>query len=92
MKAREEKRIVGIVEEAVVAAKGVYALSRPIQVHATKEEDLTIDVFLTVNYGTRIPTVCWVVQKKAKELLNGSGYKKINAINILVEHVKTPHL
>ena len=91
MKAQEEKRIIRIMKEAVLPTKGVADFSRPIQMHVTKEEEISMDIFLTVNYGTKIPALCWNVQKKAKEILKGCGYQKINEINIFVDHVKVPH-
>ena len=57
-------------------------LSKAIKI-STQDGNVTIDISVVIDYGTRIPDVSWEVQenvKKAVETMSGLNVEKVNII------------
>lgn len=57
-------------------------LSKAIKI-STQDGNVTIDISVVIEYGTRIPDVSWEVQenvKKAVETMSGLNVEKVNII------------
>lgn len=51
------------------------------------EQGHTIDVFLVVKFGCRIPETAWNIQEKVKKRVEDSTGARINKVNIHIEGV-----
>ncbi|NLY43183.1 MAG: Asp23/Gls24 family envelope stress response protein [Clostridiaceae bacterium] len=54
-----------------------------------KEQEAIIDLFITVEYGCRIPEVAWEVQEKVKSAVETMTGLKVSKVNIHVQGVNT---
>ena len=55
-----------------------------------KENDAQIDLFITVEYGAKIPDVAWNVQSKVKTEVESMTGLNVTDVNIHVEGVSVP--
>lgn len=55
-----------------------------------EEEGLRIDIYLNVEYGTRIPDLAWEVQNSVKEAVQSVTGLPVQLVNIHVEGVTMP--
>jgi uncharacterized alkaline shock family protein YloU len=77
--------IVGGIAEAL----GRKNLSRGVKVEVG-EEDASVDLYLIVNYGSRIPDVAWNTQEKVKKAIETMTGLRVVAVNVHVQGVKFP--
>ncbi|MGI5875404.1 MAG: Asp23/Gls24 family envelope stress response protein [Dethiobacteria bacterium] len=77
--------IVGGIAEAL----GRKNLSRGVKVEVG-EEEASIDLYLIVNYGSRIPDVAWHTQEKVKQAVETMTGLRVVAVNVHVQGVKFP--
>ena len=54
------------------------------------EEGLCIDIYLNVEFGTRIPDLAWEVQNAVKEAVTAVTEQPVHMVNIHVEGVNLP--
>ncbi len=54
------------------------------------EEGLCIDIYLNVEFGTRIPNLAWEVQSSVKEAVQSVTEQPVHMVNIHVEGVNMP--
>lgn len=66
---------------------GKETTNRGIKITETKDDGITIDIFIIVEFGTKIPEIAWNIQKKITETLNNTVQLPINEININVQGV-----
>ena len=55
-----------------------------------EEEGLGIDIYLNVEFGTRIPDLAWEVQNSVKETVESVTGLHVQMVNIHVEGVNMP--
>ena len=55
-----------------------------------KENDAVIDLYITVEYGAKIPDVAWNVQTKVKTEVEAMTGLNVTDVNIHVEGVSVP--
>ena len=55
-----------------------------------EEEGIGIDIYLNVEYGTRIPDLAWEVQNSVKETVESVTGLSVQMVNIHVEGVNMP--
>jgi uncharacterized alkaline shock family protein YloU len=77
--------IVGGIAEAL----GRKNLTKGVKV-TVGEEDTSVDLYLIVNYGSRIPDVAWHVQENVKRAIETMTGLKVVAVNIHVQGVNFP--
>ncbi len=54
------------------------------------DEGLCIDIYLNVEFGTRIPDLAWEVQNAVKEAIETVTEQHVHVVNIHVEGVNLP--
>ncbi len=54
------------------------------------EKEVTIDLFVTVEYGCRIPDIAWEIQNKVKTAVETMTGLSVVDVNIHVQGVNTP--
>lgn len=62
------------------------AQTRGVKVEMT-EEGTTIDVFIVVDYGVRIPELAWEVQENVKNSVESMTGQKVLKVNIHIEGI-----
>lgn len=55
-----------------------------------EKENMTIDIFIVADYGTKIPQLAWDIQSAVKEKILQVTNKKVSAVNIHVQGVALP--
>lgn len=66
---------------------GKELISKGIKV-SQSEEGVSLDVFVIVDYGVKIPVVAWDIQTNVKEELETMTERPVLAVNIHVQGVK----
>jgi len=72
--------------EGIVQKLGMKNLSQGVKVDVG-EENCTIDIYIIVNYGARIPDVCNKIREEVKKAVEGSIGLNVDAINIHVQGI-----
>ena len=52
-----------------------------------KEKDATIDLYIVVEYGSRIPEIAWEIQEKVKKAVENMTGLNVSKVNIHVQGV-----
>ena len=81
----------GIVGGITQILSGKKNLSKGVKVNVG-ENDATIDIFIVVEYGVRIPEVAGEVQSSVKKAVESMTGLSVSAINIFVQNVYLPKL
>ena len=68
---------------------GKELLSKGVKVNQEKD-GVTLDVYVVLNYGTKIPAVAWDIQENVKKEVETMTDKHVKAVNIHVQRVKMP--
>ena len=76
----------GGVAEGIAQRLGRKNLSRGVKVDVS-EEECTIDLYIIVKYGSRIPDVCNIIREEVKRAVEDSIGLKVNAVNIHVQGI-----
>lgn len=63
--------------------------SRGVKVQVT-EKDASIDLFIIVEYGTRIPDIAWEIQNRVKTAVENMTGLRVLEVNIHVQGVNLP--
>jgi len=76
----------GGVAEGIAQRLGRKNLSRGVKVDVS-EEECTIDLYIIVKYGSRIPDVCNIIREEVKRAVEDSIGLKVNAVNLHVQGI-----
>lgn len=76
----------GGVAEGIAQRLGRKNLSRGVKVDVS-EEECTIDLYIIVKYGSRIPDVCNKIREEVKRAVEDSIGLKVNAVNLHVQGI-----
>lgn len=68
---------------------GKKSFSKGVKAQVT-EKDTTLDLFIIVEYGTRIPDIAWEIQNKVKTAVENMTGLKVLEVNIHVQGVNLP--
>ena len=68
---------------------GKKSFSKGVKVQVT-EKDTTIDLFIVVEYGSRIPDIAWEIQNRVKTAVENMTGLKVLEVNIHVQGVNLP--
>ncbi len=79
----------GGIGEGIAEALGRKNLSKGVKVEAG-EQEVTLDLSLIVEYGSRIPDVGWTVQEKVKNAVETMTGLKVQNVNVHVQGVSFP--
>jgi uncharacterized alkaline shock family protein YloU len=63
--------------------------SKGVKVEAGAEE-ATIDIFIIVRYGARIPDVAWSIQENVKKAVEGMTGLRVVQVNVHVQGINFP--
>ena len=55
-----------------------------------KPDSVTVNLFLVITYGVRIPDLTWEIQSKIKEKLRETTGLEINTINVHIQGIHYP--
>lgn len=72
--------------EGIVQKLGMKNLSQGVKVDVG-EENCTIDIYIIINYGARIPDVCNKIREEVKKAVEGSIGLNVDAVNIHVQGI-----
>ena len=79
----------GGIAGGIAEALGRKNFSKGVKVEVG-EEETSIDLFLIVRYGTRIPDVVWGVQENGKKAIENMTGLKVIKVNVHVQGVHFP--
>lgn len=79
----------GGIAGGIAEALGRKNLSKGVKVEVG-EEEASVDLFLIVRYGTRIPDVAWEVQENVKKAIENMTGLKVIKVNVHVQGVNFP--
>ena len=83
------KEIVSLAaSKATLAVPGVNQ-EKDIRLSRDKE-GFVIDIFVTVDFGSKIPQLAWDIQNSVKEAVKSTTHQKVKAVNIHVQGVMMP--
>lgn len=83
------KEIVSLAaSKATLAVPGVNQ-EKDIRLSRDKE-GFVIDIFVTVDFGSKIPQLAWDIQNSVKEAVESTTQQKVKAVNIHVQGVMMP--
>ena len=68
---------------------GKELLSKGVKVNQ-EPDGVTLDVYVVLNYGSKIPAVAWDIQENVKKEVETMTDKHVKAVNIHVQRVKMP--
>ncbi|MEW4355166.1 Asp23/Gls24 family envelope stress response protein [Streptococcus pneumoniae] len=60
------------------------ALSRGVYLHTAENGDLTVDIYLYMEYGVGVPTVAVAIQKAVKSAVYDMAEVSLSAVNVHV--------
>jgi len=79
----------GGIAGGIAEALGRKNLSKGVKVEVG-EEETSVDLYLIVTYGSRIPDVAWGVQENVKQAIENMTGLKVVKINVHVQGVNFP--
>jgi uncharacterized alkaline shock family protein YloU len=93
-----EEVIATIAEKTVLEIPGVHSFSGGINVLGKKigtqgikvemsRKDISIDVFIVVNYGVKIPDIAWKIQDKVKKELENMTGMVVTTVNVHIQDI-----
>ena len=74
--------------EGISEMLGKKSFSKGVKVQVG-EKDATIDLFIIVEYGCRIPDIAWEIQNRVKTSVENMTGLKVAEVNVHVQGVKT---
>ena len=93
-----EEVIATIAERVVLNVAGVYSLSGGLNVLGKKigtqgikvdisKKDVSLDVYIVVNYGVKIPDIAWEIQDKVKKELENMTGMTVTTVNVHIQGI-----
>lgn len=79
----------GGIAGGIAEALGRKNLAKGVKVEVG-EEEAAIDLFMIVNYGSRIPDVAWAVQENVKKAIENMTGLRVIKVNVHVQGVIFP--
>ncbi len=79
----------GGIAGGIAEALGRKNFSKGVKVEVG-EEETSVDLFLIVRYGTRIPDVAWEVQENVKKAIENMTGLRVIKVNVHVQGVNFP--
>ncbi|MBE5812982.1 MAG: Asp23/Gls24 family envelope stress response protein [Clostridiales bacterium] len=93
-----EEVIATIAEKVVLNVAGVFSLSGGLNVLGKKigtqgikvdisKKDISLDVYIVVNYGVKIPDIAWEIQDKVKKELENMTGMVVTTVNVHIQGI-----
>ena len=93
-----EEVIATIAEKVVLNVAGVFSLSGGLNVLGKKigtqgikvdisKKDVSLDVYIIVNYGVKIPDIAWEIQDKVKKELENMTGMTVTTVNVHIQGI-----
>ena len=93
-----EEVIATIAERVVLNITGVYSLSGGLNVLGKKigtqgikvdisKKDVSLDIYIIVNYGVKIPDIAWEIQDKVKKELENMTGMTVTTVNVHIQGI-----
>ena len=93
-----EEVIATIAEKVVLNVAGVFSLSGGLNVLGKKigtqgikvditKKDVSLDVYIVVNYGVKIPDIAWEIQDKVKKELENMTGMTVTTVNVHIQGI-----
>ena len=93
-----EEVIATIAEKVVLNVAGVFSLSGGLNVLGKKigtqgikvdisKNDVSLDVYIVVNYGVKIPDIAWEIQDKVKKELENMTGMTVTTVNVHIQGI-----
>jgi len=93
-----EEVIATIAEKVVLNVAGVFSLSGGLNVLGKKigtqgikvdisKKDISLDVYIVVNYGVKIPDIAWEIQDKVKKELENMTGMTVTTVNVHIQGI-----
>jgi uncharacterized alkaline shock family protein YloU len=93
-----EEVIATIAEKVVLNVPGVFSLSGGLNVLGKKigtqgikvdisKKDVSLDIYIVVNYGVKIPDIAWEIQDKTKKELENMTGMTVTTINVHIQGI-----
>ena len=93
-----EEVIATIAEKVVLNVAGVYSLSGGLNVLGKKigtqgikvdisKKDVSLDIYIVVNYGVKIPDIAWEIQDKVKKELENMTGMTVTTVNVHIQGI-----
>ena len=93
-----EEVIATIAERVVLNVAGVYSLSGGLNVLGKKigtqgikvdisKKDVSLDIYIVVNYGVKIPDIAWEIQDKVKKELENMTGMTVTTVNVHIQGI-----
>jgi len=76
----------GGIAGGIAEALGMKSLSKGVKVEV-KENEVSIDLYIIVEYGTRIPEVAWNIQENVKKKVEDMTGLTVTEVNINVQGI-----
>ena len=93
-----EEVIATIAEKVVLNVSGVFSLSGGLNVLGKKigtqgikvdisKKDVSLDIYIIVNYGVKIPDIAWEIQDKVKKELENMTGMTVTTVNVHIQSI-----
>ena len=93
-----EEVIATIAEKVVLNVAGVFSLSGGLNVLGKKigtqgikvdieKKDISLDIYIIVNYGVKIPDITWEIQDKVKKELENMTGMTVTTVNVHIQGI-----
>ena len=93
-----EEVIATIAEKVVLNVAGVFSLSGGLNVLGKKigtqgikvdisKKDVSLDIYIVVNYGVKIPDIAWEIQDKVKKELENMTGMTVTTVNVHIQGI-----
>jgi len=93
-----EEVIATIAEKVVLNVAGVFSLSGGLNVLGKKigtqgikvdisKKDVSLDIYIVVNYGVKIPDIAWEIQDKVKKELENMTGMVVTTVNVHIQGI-----
>lgn len=93
-----EEVVATIAEKVVLNVAGVFSLSGGLNVLGKKigtqgikvdisKKDVSLDIYIVVNYGVKIPDIAWEIQDKVKKELENMTGMTVTTVNVHIQGI-----
>jgi uncharacterized alkaline shock family protein YloU len=75
------------IADNISSVLGRKSTTKGVKVEVDEKKDVTIDFYIVIDYGSRIPDVAWKIQDRVKSAVESMTGMNVASINVHVEGV-----